>query len=327
MDTMIVIEQMLIIFMLIIIGFILHRTKLLAESTSKQISGIILNVTNPALLLSSSLSDEKRMAISEIGTGLIYFIAMYIFLILFALIIPIILKIEKSKRYSYIMMSIFGNVGFIGIPLATEVLGADSLIYISICNLLYSILFYTFGISVFENTKNKYYNTETCNTNNDKCDNTKNKFKLPGWINIGTVSAALTIALYITNVKLTGIVGNVLSYAGRSTTFLSMIVLGVSVSTMNYKKVLTNIKLYIFIAIRLIIVPILMISLFRLFTNNELLINSLTIMVSISFGNMPLMMSLEYGFDTEDISGGIILSTIMSLATIPIVSIITSLLV
>lgn len=312
MDTTIVIEQMIIIFLLIFVGFVLHRTKILTDDASKVISVIILNVCNPALLISSSLESDSRISISELSTGTLFFILMYVVLIILSLIVPIILRIEKSKRYAYTMMTVFGNVGFIGIPLATEVLGVDSLIYVSICNLLFSLIIYTFGISVIQKAK-KEQHSEVIMTK-------KTGFHLPDWINIGTVVAILTIILYMTGATLPKLLNSTLSYAGRCTTFLSMIVLGVSVSTMNPKKVFTNFKLYIFIFLRLILIPVVMITVFKLFTTDTLLINSLTIMLAISFANMPLMFAKAYGVNDEDISGGIILSTVLSLGTIPIVS-------
>lgn len=317
MNTTIVIQQMIIIFALILIGFILHRTKLLTDATSKQISGIILKVCNPALLISSALEGDSTFSIKELGFGLSLFAIMYIVLILLSLILPVLLRIEKNRRYAYTMMTIFGNVGFIGIPLATEVLGTDSLVYVSICNLFFSIIIYTFGISVIEKAAREQ---GVLNSGINETAQNKHSIKLPGWINIGTAAALITIIIYLTGLSFPMLITSTLSYAGRCTTFLSMLVLGVSVSTMNPKKVFTNVKLYIFILIRLILIPVIMIIAFKQFTQDSLLINSLTIMLAISFANMPLMFAKSYGVNDEDISGGIILSTIISLVTIPIVS-------
>ena len=49
MSITVVLQQMVIIFLLIGIGMILFRRKMLSEEGSKQISGLIINVTNPAL--------------------------------------------------------------------------------------------------------------------------------------------------------------------------------------------------------------------------------------------------------------------------------------
>lgn len=313
MNIAIVIQQMIIIFILIMVGFTLNRTGFLSDATSKQISSIILKVCNPALLISSALESDGKISLTELSSGLILFAVMYLILIAISLFLPAILRIEKDKRFAFTMMTIFGNVGFIGIPLATEVLGAESLVYVSICNLYFSIIIYTFGIYVIEKAALSQGVSISRNSDNKK-------FKLPGWINIGTCAALITIIIYITGLRFPGLITSSLSYAGRCTTFLSMLVLGVSVSTMNPRKVFTNIKLYIFIIIRLVVIPVAMILAFKQFTQDSLLINSLTIMLAISFANMPLMFAKTYGVNDEDISGGIILSTIISLVTIPIVA-------
>lgn len=317
METLIVIQQMIIIFILILIGLVLHKTKVINDNTSKDISNIILKVTNPALMITSALASDERLEIKELAEATVFFVIMYIILMLLTFIIPAIIRIPKEQQYSYKMMCVFGNVGFIGIPLASAVLGNESLIYVSICNLLYSIVFYTFGISIM--------NKAALAAGKLPEEKASAKFKLPGWINIGTITAAITVLLYISNIHLPTMINDVLSYTGRATTFLSMIVLGVSVSNMVPKKVFANIKLYIFCIIKLVIVPVILIFIFKHFTDNQLLISTLTIMLSISFANMPLMLAKSLGINEDDISGGIILSVILSLGTIPLVSYIVSL--
>ncbi len=60
MSITVVLQQMVIIFLLIGIGMILFRRKMLSEEGSKQISGLIINVTNPALLICSALEDSPK---------------------------------------------------------------------------------------------------------------------------------------------------------------------------------------------------------------------------------------------------------------------------
>ena len=77
MATNAVIEQMIIIFILILIGAYLNRKNIITEETSKNLSKLIINVTNPALMLYSSLSGEERLSSSELLTGFILFTIMY----------------------------------------------------------------------------------------------------------------------------------------------------------------------------------------------------------------------------------------------------------
>ena len=150
MSITVVLQQMIIIMILILTGMFLYRRKMLSEDTSRQLSGLIVNITNPALLICSAFDDTPKVPLSTLGIGACVFFISYILLIAAAYLIPLLLKVPKAERYSYRMLTVFGNVGFIGIPLASAVLGSESLIFVSLNNLIYNVLVYTFGLSLLK---------------------------------------------------------------------------------------------------------------------------------------------------------------------------------
>lgn len=307
MSVTVVLEQMIIILILILTGVLLYRRKMLTETTSGQISGLIVNVTNPALLICSAFDDSPKLSAYDLLIGLIVFLTTYAVLILFAYLIPWVLRIPQPARYSYRMLTIFGNVGFIGIPLASAVLGSGSLIFVSLSNLIYNILLYTYGMAVLKKA-----------AHSERKENFVKKI-----VNTGTISALLTIIFYLGNFKVPTIISSTLTYAGRTTTFLSMLVLGVSVAQMTLKSILSNPKIYAFILIRYILLPIGFTLILGQFIKEPLIVNTAALMLSVPAGNMPLMLSKQLHIDESTISQGIILSTILSLLTIPIVTLFT----
>lgn len=321
MSITVVVEQMMIIMILILTGLFLYRKHMLSENTSSQISGLIVNVTNPALLICSAFDDNAKVSLRELGIGMCVFLLAYIVLILSAYLIPWILRIPNNVRYSYRMLTIFGNVGFIGIPLASAVLGTKSLIYVSLSNLIYNILFYTYGLSILKKAAARQHPVEqnsNAATSDIRSKNSDSIFRK--LINAGTVSAVVTICLYLSDLKVPEILSSSLTYAGRTTTFLSMLVLGVSVAKMTPKDIFSKPKLYVFILIRQILLPIGFILLLRLFIKEPLILNTCALMLAVPAGNMPLMLSKQLQVEESTISQGIILTTILSLITIPIVT-------
>lgn len=310
MSITVVLQQMIMIFILIGIGMLLYKKDMLSEATSKQISGIIVNVTNPALLICSAFRDGPKMSLRELGTALVVFLVVYTILIAVGFLIPYILRVPNKYRYCYQMLTVFGNVGFIGIPLASAVLGAESLIFVSIYNLIFNILIYTFGISVLQRAAER----QTDTTDRNK---TKHWKKL---INAGTVSAVATIVFYLGDFHVPVIASSTLTYMGQATTLLSMLVLGASVAQMALKDIFSHPKLYGFVLLRQILVPIGCIMLFRPIIGNTLTLNTMALMLAVPAANMPLMLSKQLHVETDTIAQGIILSTILSLVTIPIVS-------
>ena len=302
---------------------------MLSEETSKQISGIIVNVTNPALLICSAFGDGSKVSLRELGMALIIFLMIYAILIGVSFLIPRILRVPNQYHYSYQMLTIFGNVGFIGIPLASAVLGTESLIFVSIYNLIFNMLIYTFGISLLQRAAARQ--SVTAVENGAGIQNTQNvqtavsdtHVTTSPWkklFNAGTISTAATIIFYLGNFPVPVIVSSTLNYMGQSTTFLSMLVLGASVAQMAPKDIFSHPKLYGYVLLRQILIPIGCILLFRPIINNTLILNTMALMLAVPAGNLPLMLCKQLHVEGDTISQGIILTTVLSLATIPVVS-------
>ena len=131
MSITVVIQQMVIIFILIAVGMFLYRKEMLSETTTRQMSGLIVNLTNPALLICSALQEGPRMSLQDLGTALAVDLVIYAVLILAGFLIPSILRVPDKYHYAYQLLPIFGNVGFMGIPIASAVLGTECLIFVS----------------------------------------------------------------------------------------------------------------------------------------------------------------------------------------------------
>lgn len=325
MSITVVLQQMVMIFILIGIGLLLYKKKMLSEMTSKQISGIIVNVTNPALLICSAFQDGPKVSVPELGMALGFYLLIYAILIAVSFLIPRILRVPDMYHYAYQMLTIFGNVGFIGIPLASAVLGAESLIFVSIYNLIFNILIYTFGISLLQKAEAKQLSAKQSMAEDSVISSADLSATVasPLWkklINAGTISAAATIIFYLCDFHVPSIIPSTLNYMGQATTLLSMLVLGASVAQMTFKDIFSHPKLYGFTLMRQILVPIGCVLLLRPFIQSPLVLNTMALMLAVPAGNMPLMLSKQLHVETDTISQGIILTTILSLVTIPIVS-------
>ena len=319
MSISVVLEQMIIIMILIIVGIFLFRKKMLSEDTSRQLSGLIVNITNPAVLICSAFDDTPKVSHYELGIGLCVVLISYAVLLLSAYLIPLILRVPQPERYSYHMLSVFGNVGFIGIPLVSAVLGSGALIFVSLNNLVYNILVYTYGISTLKKAAVRQHSANS-SMPDSTAESSSSESLLHKLVNAGTVSALLTIIFYLGNFNVPAIISSSLTYAGRTTTFLSMLVLGVSVAQIAPKEIFSHPKLYAFTLIRLILLPVGFTLLLGLFMKNALILNTAALMLAVPAGNMPLMLSKQLHVDESTISQGIILTTLLSLVTIPLVT-------
>ena len=342
--TTVVISQMIMIFLLIAIGFGLSRSSHLTSESSRDLSWIVLNITNPITILVAAIEDEQKVSAMELAVAFALFIGIYIFLGIVAYLLPILMRVERDDRYSYRYLSVFSNVGFIGIPFCSAVLGVHSLIYVSICSLVFNLIAYTVGMSAMEKVgmrqngavKRGGVDSRESLTGGDAGmggDSTSGESRCSGEggarktmaglkkvVNSGTVFSILTIVVYIMDIKFPSVIMNTLSYIGRSTTFLSMIVLGVSVASLSVKEIFGKPALYVFTLLRQIVVPVALIFVLKPFVDNTLLLQTAIIMVAMPCANLPLMMAKQYRAKEDTISSGIMLTTFCAILTIPIVT-------
>ena len=307
MNIAVVAQQMVIMLFFILLGYYFFKKNKLSEMSSRHISGLVVNVSNPAALLCSAFDNSPKVSTDQLLTALIVMVAIYAILLLAGALMPKIMRSPKEENYIYHFLTVYGNVGFLGIPLVSAVLGSGSLIYVSINVLLFNVLFYTTGTAIIRKQAGV---------------KSKSVFRdiFSRLVNIGTISAVLTIIFYLGDIDVPMIISDAATYAGRTTTLLSMLVLGVALAQMPLKELFCHPKDYFFITLRLLLLPILCVLVLRSFVSDPLLLGTATLLISVPCGNLPMMCSKEYGLKTDLLARIIVLSTIVSVITIPIVT-------
>ena len=126
----------------------MYKRKFVSEMVMKDLSAIVVNICCPAMILASvfqDMSDISRKNVGIVtGIGIVY----YVLLIVFGYAFVKIFRVQTKEKEAYVLMSTFGNVGFIGFPVSLAILGHKSILYVVIFNFLYNIFIFTFGIAL-----------------------------------------------------------------------------------------------------------------------------------------------------------------------------------
>ncbi len=298
MSTIVTLEQMGVITILVAIGIYLYKREVIDNTTSQKISVIIMDICNPALILASMLSGNVSATHEDLIEALIIGALFYIFLVILGFLLPIILRVDKNNQRFYNLMTVYTNVGFIGIPVARAILPENAILYVIVCNVMYSLLFYTHGITILGRGKEKM--------------NLKKVFSP------GTIMALLALVVFWFDLKPPLIISSSISYIGNATVFLSMALLGVSIARSDITKGLKNIRIWAYILIRMILVPVALFFILRAAHCDDITILGICLMAEMPIGNLPLIQSEKMGEDTELLSSAITVSTIASMATITV---------
>ncbi len=303
---MILLQQMIVLFLLMCVGFLCYKLKMITDEVSKKLSAIVVNIANPAMVLTGCMSEDKIEG-RELLLVAALVVIIYVVLVILAMIIPALLKVDKKSRGVYQAMTIFSNIGFMGYPLVSALYGSGALLYASLFTIPYNILIYTFGVSAMSAGEKV---------------SIRESFSLKRVLNVGVIACIITIIVYLLQLPVPGFIKTTTTYLSNLTAPLSMMVIGASLAVIDIKKLFTDGRMLLFSALKLLVIPVIGVLLIRQFVDNEVICGVCMVMLATPVGSMTAMLAQQYDGDYEMALKGVALTTVLSVITMPVVSMI-----
>lgn len=302
---MVLLNQMTILFLMMLIGFYCRKRDILNDEANKRISALVLNVANPTLILSSSINQEVVIEGMEFVKTFFLAWAMFGVMLILGQFIPILLRTKKSEYGTYRAMTIFSNIGFMGFPLISVTYGDYALLYASLFLIPFNVLIYTYGIHIMAPL--------------GKAE----KFSLKKVFNVGVVSCIISLIIYLLKIPMPQVIEKTVDSMSGLTAPLSMILIGDSLTKLNLKKLFCNVRLLIFSVIKLIVIPFVGVTFLKIFGLNPILLGVCMIMLSTPVGSMTAMLAQQYDGEYELASSGVAITTILAVGTMPLIAFLT----
>ena len=95
MVDMAVLQQMIVLFIVMLVGLFAYKKSIITDETSKKLSSLVANISNPALILSSVIGDNTGIQTNTLIEVVVISIMMFAGLMLLSLILP---KVIRSKK-------------------------------------------------------------------------------------------------------------------------------------------------------------------------------------------------------------------------------------
>lgn len=301
MDIMVVFQTMLKLFLLLVLGFVLFKCHIFDEYTNKKISALIVNVASPMLIISSIAGVEgsnKSIVFLMIGAGIL----MYIGFIILGKIINRIFPFPKKDWPVYECMVVFANTGFMGYPVLLDVFGQEAVFYASLIHMAFNFFVYTYAIM--------------CLT---KGDDSEFKLNFKQLLTPGIILIFVGIFIYLFDIQLPSVLMDTINSVGSLTAPLSMMMIGSSLAVYPIKDSFTDWRSYLFACVRLLIIPFVTMLICRLIHIDPYYADITIITNAMPVGSMVLMLATQYNANVKIVTRNIVVSTLLSVITIPIV--------
>lgn len=302
---MLLFQQMLVLFAYMLIGYWGCKKGKIDEAAGSKISWLVVNVATPMMIISTVVNGDGKIEGKMLAVTAVLATCLFIGVLLFAQLIPIVFK-EKEDAGEFKLMTLFSNVGFMGFPLIQAAYGNDALLYGAIFLVPYNIMLYTYGVNVVDKRGNKTFNLKKV-------------------LNAGVIACFLAITIYLLGIPVPRFVKSLSSGLSNLNAPLSMIVIGISLTKTSLKQLFCDVKMLGFAFVKLIVVPILGIMIVKMFITSEILLSVSMVMLATPCGALNAMMTEQGGGNYERVANGVALTTVLSVATIPIVSMILGL--
>lgn len=234
-----IVNQILKMLLLMLLGCVCYRLKFIDQNGNKMLSNLLLMIVNPILAIVVLQTDYSPHLVSGLLTA--YLLA---FLTHGVMVIVSTLLIRNQKdpdccidRFS----SMYANCGFMGIPLVQSILGNEGVLYLTAYMTVFNLFSWTHGIIIMTGK-------------------TTRKDLQKGLLSPMIIASILGLVLFFLQIRLPAVLGDAMTYVSNMNTPLAMMIAGISVAQTDFSKMLKNRKLYFTSAVKLLLMPALVLA-------------------------------------------------------------------
>lgn len=298
--SILLMEQIIQLFLMIFMGFLIVKAKLLNSEDSKILSIIVLYLIIPCVIINAFQVDYTPQTVKGLLIALAGSVITQVILLIVVSILGRVFHLNEVEVASIY----YSNSGNLIVPIVMFILGKEWVLYGCVFMSVQLVFIWT------------------------HCKKIISRESVYDWrkivLNINMISIAIGIVLFLTRIHLPAIINNTLSAVGSMIGPASMIVTGMLFAGMDFKQIFANKRVYFVSFFRLIIVPVIALFLIKCsqlstFSSNG---NKLMMIVFLAIitpsASTVTQMCQVYGNDSQYASAINVVTTLLAIVTMPL---------
>ena len=298
--SILLMEQIIQLFLMIFMGFLIVKAKLLNSEDSKILSIIVLYLIIPCVIINAFQIDYTPQTVKGLLIALAGSVMTQVILLIVVSILGRVFHLNEVEVASIY----YSNSGNLIVPIVMFILGKEWVLYGCVFMSVQLVFIWTHCKKIISR------------------ESTYDWRKIV--LNINMISIAIGIVLFLTRIHLPAIINNTLSAIGSMIGPASMIVTGMLFAGMDFKQIFANKRVYFVSFFRLIIVPVIALFLIKCsqlskFSSNG---NKLMMIVFLAIitpsASTVTQMCQVYGNDSQYASAINVVTTLLAIVTMPL---------
>ena len=297
-------EVMITLSCLVAVGYVAGKLGFLGGDFDRQLSRLVINITCPALILSSAMTGELPDR-NYILPLLLISVITYVVLAVVAFLLPRYLTKRKDDEGAVGFALMFGNVGFMGYPVVASIFGHEAVFYAAVLNVVNIFAVFTVGTILI---------TGSSEVGGER-------FQKKVLYSTPMLSAYLTmliVALQIDNIP--GFISQPLTMLGNITVPAALLIIGSSMSQLSLRTMLGNRTVYMTTALRLALLPLGVHYLMTALGFSPFVVGINTVVIAMPVATYGTILCLKYEKDTTMMTEVTFITTLLSMLTIPAIT-------
>lgn len=297
-DISLVTGSVLTLFLVMGVGYALAKLGILAQSTLPQLSKILLYVVTPAIMVDSFQVERTQELDQQLLEAVGVLVGTYL---LYMVLGQLCFRRRPPEERGVMRFSaIYGNIGFMGLPLIEAVLGNEAMMITVIAMGVFNVASWTHGIACIGGKENSSLRKAL--------------------LNPGVLGFAVAFILYLARVELPWPVGNAAKDLADLNTPLAMIVVGAQMASADLKETFRDVRLYLVSAIKLLVMPAITILMLLPLHLNGMIFTTLVILSGCPTGGSSSLFCQMLGLDSSLAAKQVTFSTLLCIVTLPLVT-------
>ena len=293
---LVVAGQVLTLFLLMGVGFVLFRRGRLNGIGLSQMTHLLLYVVTPCIIINSLQADWDSALLHSLALGAALLVMSYL---IYALLVLLLFRHREAGERAVLRFgSMYGNCGFMGLPLVAEVLGEGALIYAALCVVCFNVSSWVHGVALIGGRQ---------------AASVKRAL-----INPGVLSLACGLPLFLLRLRLPSVIGSAVSFLADLNTPLAMVVIGGQMAQADWASTFRQRRLYGAAAVKLLLLPALTALLLLPFHLDPTMYSTLVILAATPTAGLTAMFAQRFERCPGAAAQLVTLSTLLCILTLPL---------
>ena len=301
---------MLTLFAIVVVGYIAGKLGYMGGTFDKKLSKVVIDITCPALILSSAMTGElpdRRYILPLLGISVLT----YVLLTGVALLLPRFLTKKKDDEGVIGFAMMFGNVGFMGYPIVASIFGHEAVFYAAVLNVVNTFTVFTVGTMLVVG-KNRESTVE-------EKEMSRKKMLRKVLYSTPMLSAYLTMLIVALEIKdIPEFISQPLTMIGNITVPAALLIIGSSMSQLPLRALLGNGTIYTTTLMRLAVLPVGIHYLMTLLGFSSFVVGINTVVIAMPVATYGTILCLRHGKDTTLITEVTFITTLLAMISIPL---------